>query len=874
MRTRTYLLVVLCFGLCSMLFAVRKPLNESSWTLQGSIFFLEHTGGDLSFECQATHPNRTFTEKTRCGTTPAILVTLYTPEEHIYQDFYWRDENNELAHSFKCTIPSAAKGVWQIRVSMDEQSKFTYKFNTSPSKINAVMPARCWLWHQEGGKLDNTYFLVPPNAKDDLKINAFNCTIELFDTEGKNVAKVDNVTQNVKLERGKIYNYRNSTKQESWNWSGYLGYPVIFCENADVAEKLNASLIKMDDGQYVPLAVSKRILEWKKTLKPEDFAVPEVDLMQFKEAFLADEQSKCLLEPIGPMASAPYLIANQDLNPASPKFGSAPCDIGALAFLYSLDKPYNPYYKCQGLLNRVALYYLDSATRSRPIHENGTLFETSSNYAGADGMLQIQECSAYALLANALPDNVKEMWTEILGYPCRRFFSDRVSCENQSAHWPAKLFLYAQGSQNKIFTQMATDYIRNLSDTTKDCFIRTGYFQEAYGPDGSYIGITACVLAYYTVISHDPEAYKLMDRIYTFMNHTVAPEPKDGKIYGASGFAHRTPGAWCIRQYGGGSRMIADKLDSAACWHQNNTNAPWNDDTITKKITWIQRNALTYYKNQPDYASVYAFGPYAHIWYNFPFVLVKKGAVLPVIASENFDRNFNDEFYYFRRPSYYSGAYALGTATPNTSWNNDKIYGGTWTEKNSIMMHGSASGFSPLQGPQLFWTPKYGMSLVSMNWNIYTQWNAWLKSEGKPKTWPDYFTVQSKYDNTTKTLTISHKFRKSQASVERKLQFGDTALKVSVSVSGDLSGATLVEQLPYVNKTGIRVEFRVNGTWQSEPAEQTSAIRWGNENNDTVTLTFATPIAVRKSITSESQNVQIASLEAETTETKIEYTLN
>ncbi|MBQ7176123.1 MAG: hypothetical protein IJS08_01810 [Victivallales bacterium] len=871
MRNLLAILLVL-----AMFHSLAADFGVQAWKLQAAVFFLEHPGGDLHFQCKLAHPKENYTEKTGSGTTPAALLTLYTPDEHVYKDFYWRDSKGELATSFSCIVPDAKPGIWQIRVANDERSKCSFKFDTMPGKIEGIMPARCWLWHQTGAMLDGTFVMVPPNATQDLKVNAYNCQIEFLELDGRTVAKVDKGSQLLKLTPGKIYKYRNSTKQPSWNWSGYLGYPVIFCSSQQFAEKLNASLIEIDDMHFVPLGVQKRILEWKKSLRKEDLQVPEFKLEPLKEKFLADKESRCLLEPTGLLSSASFLLSQQDIEPSSTKFGHSPQDISGLAFLYALDRPYNPYFKCKGLLNRVSLYWLNTMAQQRPLRENGTIFETSSNYAGADGMLHVNAYTAFAQLAPAMPEDVKTMWSEALGYPLRRFFSDRVSCENQSAHWPAKLFLYGQATNLQIFKDMAEDFVENLADTARDRFIRTGYLQESYGPDASYMGISTCLLAYYALLSNSRKALSLLDRIFNFMNHTVAPEPGSTLFYGASGFSHRTPAPWNLRQYGGGTRLLADKLDSAACLHRHiPEKSPWNAKEVERLLFWISRNKLKYYAQMSSMAVEYAYSPYAQLWYSLPYVQPRQNAKLPAEFSEGFIHNFNNEFIFLRKASYYTGIYAGSTATPNVPWNKNAIYAsGAWKEENGIRNYTGSSCAQPVQGAQIFWTPEYGTALISMNWSLFTQWNCYIKGSDE-YVFPDYFTASSKFDEASGMLEIRHKFRNSKASVERRFTFEDDSLTIDIRVQDKPENMKLLEQLPYISKEGIKLEFCSNGNWKTEAGDAVSAIRWSNGSGAGILLTFSSPVNVHRAPSQfKYQYMTVASLEAEADATEISYTLS
>lgn len=270
----------------------------------------------------------------------------------------------------------------------------------------------------------------------------------------------------------------------------------------------------------------------------------------------------------------------------------------------------------------------------------------------------------------------------------------------------------------------------------------------------------------------------------------------------------------------------------------------------------------------------YCFMPYAKVWHQCPKIPVRPKSVLPVMASDNFERSFADEFYFFRRKSYYSGAYA-GKTAGSAAWQHlSKPYPGKWVNRNGVMVSQTTSTFGAMQGPQLFWTPEFGLSLVSMNWNLYTRWNAWL-TDGKTQDWPSYFTSTAKYDKGKKELVLTHKFRKTPCTIERKLVFGEKDLKIHLKRNGNSAGKKLVEQLPFLSKTGVTVSYCINGKWQANPGSKVTAIRWKNAKNAAVIVKFSAPVTVRKGITSRSQIMTVESIEAEIgTEKEFSYTVS
>ncbi len=844
----------------SILFAFAAVVfSAEEWGMESSVFFMEHKGGDFKVDVNFSHAGLKYTNKSSEVMTPAAIATLYGPDERIADEFYWYDSEGAKKALKNFNMANAAAGIWQLRITVEKRSKIRYAVNTVPEVETGIMAARCWIWYKDTLSLGERYFKVPEGNKAPLRLYMQNCTARLYSLDGKEIAMVDKGSKNIPVDAGKVYKLHISTKVPGWNWNGVGGFPIILCRTPEFAERLNASLLPSEGGD-VALGVHQRAELWKKSLSREDLEVKIADLHPYRKMFLAEPDTRILFGTVGMFSIIEYLLDRQDIDVNSPTFGFAKSDLAPLSFLYALNKPYNPYYKNKALLNRITLGYFDKMTRRRPIRENGTLYETDSNYAGADGMLMVPECLAFMLMKDDLDPDAKEIWHQLLDYPARRFFCDRVSCENQSAHWPVKQYLLYMATGKELYRILAENYVRDMQNIEYDSFLRTGYLQEAYGPDATYNGISTSLLAFYWHFSKDPNVLKLLDRVYTLLNHTVAPEP-GGRVYGASGFSHRTMGGWYIRQYGGGTRLMAGELDSAACWHRNEKPASLTGHELDFLIKWCSGSAKKYFATNDGYASNFSFAPFASIWFTFPKIRVRSGAIFPAEEKENFSRAFNNEFYFMRRSGYYAGAYTGRTSGKSGVWIKNSAMSSAWKEKNGVfvMTSGGRPIFSPLQGLQLFWTPEYGMLLTSMNWNLYTHWNARLEDD-KGVDWPGYPDTVHEYDENGKVLVIKGKMRTCGAAIERRIEFAEDLLAVDVKC-GETGGRNMIEQLPYVVKPGCIVEFKVSGAWKASPEGKVSSIRWSNGSGASVEAVFDKERTVRTGKVFEDQGVRIGTLE-------------
>jgi hypothetical protein len=865
-----------------LLLAATEAKSESppTFRLESAVFYLPHSGGSLTINIAASHPPMPPVNTRGNGVVPSLMATIYNPEEKVVKDFYWRDEEEKLSTEFLFQQDDAEKGVWQVRLSAPEMAKMSYQLSTNPHIEAAVMPSRCRIWHRDTLNFPDSYFMVPADNTEKLDILINNATLDLFDSRETQILTINKGIGQIALNPGEIYRMKLSTKSPNWNWCGLGGFPVILCKTAQLAKELNASRIKLADGRLVALGFQKRIEEWKTRLRKEDLQLAPYSGEELTHPGLR-EFGAVLFDYTGPFASAAFLLSIQDIDPDSPLFGSAPHDLGLLSFLHAFNHPGNPYYKNKALLNRLTLFYLDSFVREKHpmkrkfrICENGTISDIHSNYAGADGMRMVPETVAFFLLADDLDAETRELWGEALGYPLRRFFSDRVTCENQSIHWPLKLYMFGKTTGTPLFEQLAENFIKDVANPNLNFHVQTGYLQEAYGPDASYTGLATAMLAFFWRFSKNQQTLQLLDKIYTLMNHTVAPEP-DGVIYGSSGFSHRTRAGWNAKQYGGGTRLMAAELDSAACWHRKPEKLALTETEFAKKLRWIDHSSIEFFRENPKYF-VYGFEVFGRIWYTFPPIPIRQGAQFPVESAASFDRCFNQQFFFTRRPGYYLTAYTGKTSWKTTHWINRTPESALelWKEKDGVFTIDGQDTFSPLPGLQLFWTPGYGTSLISMNWVMQTHWNTRINLADGTADWPDYWSTMADANPSGGLARIRQSFRKSSAILNRALTYDDNRLTIETEVLEVPAGAEVIEQLPYVLKPGTTIEFHSEGKWSHVPTGSVDAIRWQNSGKAGTMLQFSEPVTVRPGKTFADSRVKITTMDAIAPNGKLKYTLS
>ncbi len=854
-------LIIRGFVLLSLLlFLTVAAADGKSYALEGAVFYFDHAGGAFEVSLHASHPGVNSAKK---QVTPALLATLYDPEGHPLEDFYWYDEDDAKQFDFTRRIENAQSGFWELRVSVSRGCGIQYQVQSLPNPEYAILASRCWIWHQDTLNFAQSWFMVPEDQQKPLEVFSKGVTVRIASLDGEELLNFANGSCKLPLTAGEVYQLGLSTDSPKWNWSGIGGMPVIYCPSPELARRLAAGRQRGLNGQLVALGFQKRFLEWRETLKGANLNVELAELEALKEIFLAHPESRALLNIDGPLAALEFLLSLQNLDESKPDFGSARYDLGPLAFLYRLDKPYNPYFRHPVLLKRISLASLYKLALGPlayyyPMKENGTGQEISSNYAGGDAMIMVPDALVFDLLKDDLGAELHALWAEALGYPLRRLFNVRESCENQTAHLPVKLWLYGQAAGKPLFQEIARNFIRDLSDLQRNPFLRSGYLQESYGADATYQGLSNSLLAFYAYFAKDPEADRLLDTIFTFLNHTVVPEP-DGSIFGASGFSHRTMGGWYIGQYGGGTRLAADRLSSAACWHQAPIK-PFSEDECDRLLKWIRKDALDYYKNLPHVAFSYSFAPYAKIWYEIPNVPVLQGAQLPVMEKDSYRRQFGNEFLFVRQPSYYSGHYFGRSSSRSVHFANNPPLSSDWQEKEGIWTTAKRVIFMPLQGPQHFWTPQYGSALVSMNWNLFTHWTVRLEEDGQFD-WVDYWKGSQEYDEKGDTLIYQQEFRQHAVKLERVVQFGSEGLTISVKLSDLPASGIAIEQFPWPLRKETRVEFQQDGKWVPAATAPVASLRWINSAGHGVLVQFDRPITIRTGKAFQDQGKSIATLD-------------
>ncbi len=772
-----YLLTVLlcCVGLG--LFANFKGPFVSEC---GLAFYFVHKGGDLEIKMDVSGEGK-------------AVVRFYDAEEDLVKWDYVR-EPGELSYKYA----KAPAGIYQVRYSGE---KVRINPQTVPQCSFGVMALTCFLQATAEDQYKESWFLIPPNAKT-LKWLTYGGKVKFFDASGK-----DRTAKEVNLAdaAGEVWRAEILLKPNPYNRFGASGIPMILCPDAETAKAINSSLEKTTDGVVYPHKFQVKLHEYLKTLGNLDIEI--ADWRKYEKEFAAEPNVSALFSAWGLFRYFPYVLKGQNIDPASPEFGKSP-NSTALAVMLSLDKPFNPYYGNPVLEKRLLAavsHYLFRITEGEAPNDSWT------SYSGGYALGYVSSATAFGFGAPMIKDAaIRKVWENGIRRIGDRFSMFRVSCENQSSHWPYAFTQLAKGSGEKGYFKLAEDFIAGMSLPENNPFMKTGYQQEAYGPDATYQGLGLCYQALYYRITGDENAKKGLQIVYNLMNHTVAPEP-DGSYFGASNFSHRTKGSWMNRQYGGGLGFMQGELPEAAVFSQSV--APAFGVSMLNPANKPEAKIL-------GYTTAYFSSLYTQYFY--PSKPLEKG-ILPAQES-GFVRNFNDEFIAVRKPGYYTLFYTGNTDTakarrPKVAEN--KSPNNKWMQT---------------QGMSLFWTPDYGSLVTAMNWSGDTGNFVRADLVDGNCAYSDYMSLKRSFKDEKLTLE-NELFQCPAITVKREVTFGDYELvqNLTLSIGDNVEVKDLYEQIPFLrNKKDLKITF--------EPNENEAKSVAFTGNGKTLKLTFDRPV--------------------------------
>ncbi|MBQ7176121.1 MAG: hypothetical protein IJS08_01800 [Victivallales bacterium] len=914
-----------CIFLCLALFALVSIGGEAysaAFTSEGTIFFLVHPGGPLKLEITLTRGTPDYRGNPILKTSPNALFSIFNQDEKLLAMEYWRPAPGEKEKKYTFEYPEATKGIWQIRNAFAQNCNLSIRLKTTPELKYGVLFPRCRILSQDAHTIRNSFFIVPPpttplnlkqptpndpqKTEQRLHIAVRGRQTECRTSTGEKITDCDiyeiagampDLPCNAMIElpfgaqerqhytgmpSARIRDGKKQTlltlqadssavltlkEQEVYQLlvdnakEGYLaidGFPVIFCPDAETAKAIGGSMVKANDGRHFHHLFQVKMHEWIKSLSKEELEIQPVPLEKFKKEWLKDSRSRDLLQLF---AYAPHLFKAMDTNPGSLTFGTSPLNLGDMTLLYTLDKPYNPYYGNKALMKRVFLYYF---RKWLCLSESGAFHDDPSHpaycggmeWSGWEGMVFCADYMTLAMMAPIADKELLALWEEALRLPAHRFWSQRLNCENQSLHWPLKLYALNMASGNPLYKKMAQDYLADIANPALSRSMKTGYLLEAYGLDGTYIGISASLLAFAARFSGDDAALPVLRRMYELLCHTVVREP-DGSMAAANGFGHRTLGSWLSPQYGAGVSLVDDRLEAAAVMSRRKAAVPLTEAELDRYAkVQVPDNIEEWCKVAGKNLTHYAMCTWPPIWFNSILPMGDKiqNARLPVEKASDFEKNFNDEFYARRKPGYYAFIY-----TGNYSWRwhyletlTAPLTTSTKITNGEVFSSGSSEPWLPMQGLNIFWTPSFGIFASAHNWSIYSQNLLRVEREGKLVDFPACNSAIQHIDKDN--VTLEHKSRFLNLNLKRQMEMREGGIRVCLSVgkATEIKPVTLIEQIPFQVKEDMTFSACKDVQQLKLPAEGVTLLKISRDNGSAIILRFSKPVSVRLGYTSRA----------------------
>ncbi len=761
---------------------------------EGAGFYFVHKGGPLKLSLDFTTAGFVGHFPVYLQNDGAIVGRIFDAEERlVFWDYIKvkKGETKTISHDFGKTAPA---GIYQIRYS---GANIKVNVKSEPELKYGFAAFRAHIKDGRNAQYNDTYIYIPENIKE-FRFRSYGGKTTFTDPNGKQYV-INNTTDKISVDgfQGKVWKFNPDC-----TFFGFAGVTAIICPDEETAMAIRGSLERTEDGAVYPHKFQVRIHNWLEKIKKTDLKMDRVDLKPYIAKMESEPQAAQLLGPLGIFTYINDIIQTQNIDPASPDFGKAKYG-EPMAVILGINKPYNPFYRHPVFEKRVMINILKGYLS---LKESGTREDSNSEYCGSDGLIFNHNSRAFYFGYEGVTDpEAKALWCEAVRHIPDRFSMFRVSAENQSSHWPYIYLCLDKVFKEAKYAEMAKDYIFGMSLEGGNHTMKTGYQGEGYGADGTYQGLGTCYQAVYYCMTGDPVAKKTLQTIYDFYNHSVARDP-NGRVYGASNYGHRTQGSWVNRQYGGGTQFMRKWLPEAAVWYP--TYKPIDLKKAIKEFK--EREAI---QSSGAKYSVAIWAPF-YSEYIFPTVPLKD-CKFPMELSNNFTRNFNNEFLAVRKPAYYTFNYVGSTASG-------------WVAKFRPKKEENKEGsnkWTYTQGMGLLWFQDYGTVITAMNWNGNTGYFLRADLENGECAYPDYW----KYNKTIEEDCVnmnSQMFNLDGLKFTRKISFNEKGVEhaLNINFEKDVNVKALYDQIPLLRHKDTKLEYFNGGAWKAE-ADRASKIR-------------------------------------------------
>jgi len=611
-----------------------------------------------------------------------------------------------------------------------------------------------------------------------------------------------------------------------------LDMPMIFCTSEAAARKIKNSVEVADDGSWMCFIPQQKIPEiinrlWDKKYvgEPDGIIIP---LSSIKEKLLSDPvKYQYTIGPRGFISMVPSLISEQEKRK-----GKLPIiDMQMLSIAAGIGPEINPYYHKKEIVYRAAvalLYCLynrlaeDELISTKPGTDKSLGGVSNAGYdrSGTHAGWEFSVCFDTAVVADTfghIGAELKKLDPEAYGVIAslmRRMIDRQIAIEicttrNKSSNlWPA-IWQFYKATGEERYREAALRYIYHQIDNRS----AAGYDMEESGPEATYQGLNLYNTALLYSWTKDERILEHIRIVYALFNYTVAPEP-DNAMIGGSSFSHRTIGGFERAQYGKGMHMMAGQLPEVAIWMANfyaNSNTCLAD--AKRLINEAVENPSLYSEDQRRSSSVSLVYP-RYEFHADPAkineLLKKTGYTWPALETNDFIRNFGNEFIAVKRKGYYLCIYAGHPGSEYYIRNRLKLRKKHPIEGNAnagkaefqqMFVNQCIAGWSG-GNIVLLWSKDYGTSVMGYNVAPATRHGLIFTDAAGDRWWDDYLKTEFTLDEQRGILHVKGRIENQPVRYERIYDFKEDHLEYTLKLFAEsaTNAVSLVENFPVLMK--------------------------------------------------------------------------
>ena len=754
---------------------------------------------------------------------------LYYPQDNYVQGLSPLPLNTGSGHSISsdAEFALAGAGIHQIRVT-SRQLNMSCKVALSQPLSYGVSLQNGYIQRWSSCP-DTLHFLIAPNTTQlTFRLTSGNLTV----IDDANMSTPITGTTQIPVPANSVGTVWKMVANGNFKFRAW-GMPIIFCNDATTAQTIGASVHYSTNGTLYKHKIQET-LHKSMSLLLDSAKVGDANNMivtnygPYQSDWLADPlRNKHLITGYRPTFAQPLFDRLSDQNvDASDHWGGtwqanptgrwdnyvATPNIGgqldasaqqafAIGYIATLNMPFNPYYQYQSeLVHRAtAACFLDLQKMQEG--EHFPRYDTDPYTGHPAFTLGQRTLPAYGLISPQMPDSIQDIWTEAVRHLIDRHLCDYITTtRNQTAHFLVAFEYFAQGSQDPVYQSLSQRFARLFVSSQSPA----GWYEEAYGPCGSYNGITNYFMSKYYRMSGDTLMGNSIDQAYDFFNHTIAPEPDDRTLLGGFNFNHRIGEGSFGEQYGGAT-LLGRGIPGPGI-RRKQTQAEITADSLTA-VTQIT-NALNNLSGQDP-------GQWSPSYYDHYLRVSDTSYIWPAYR-EPFNRNFADDMVAVKTSTYYTNIFtghpagALWQLSSRELVREPRAYE---TDTNHVYI-ANTNKVAPLLGGGLstFWTPDYGTALMATNWSpdFHNGLVATVQDSTTRRYWEDYLAISSTWDSIQNELHILGEVEDQDLQYDREIIFRDCYLDCAVDITANANFGLmdLSEFIPLA--TGQRKQYDVH----------------------------------------------------------------